>query len=72
MIVGRNRKEICCKWCGKVFDEPGEILKYKGNYYCGDGCLGEYLVDQAEEEIEEVWIDTEENMEFEKGDRYER
>ena len=51
-----------CYWCHKHFDRPGDIYKYKKHYFCDDTCLGEYLVSKAEDEIEVVWHDTEENI----------
>ena len=51
-----------CYWCHKHFDRPGDIYKYKKHYFCDDTCLGEYLVSKAEDDIEVVWNDTEENI----------
>lgn len=62
IIVGRGTREIRCEQCRKVYDYPGEALLYKGKLFCDTSCLGEYLVDQIEEDIDDVWIDTEENI----------
>lgn len=62
MLVGVNGVEIQCRCCHKELDEPGTIIKYDGNFFCSDDCLGAYLVEQVEEDIELVRIDTKENM----------
>lgn len=62
IIVGRGGENICCKNCRKDINKPQDILKYKDDYFCDETCLGEYLVSQVEDEVEEVWADTEENM----------
>ena len=54
-------KESRCHYCDKEWDEPRDVLKYKDHYFCGEECLGAYLVEQADKEIEVVWHDTEEN-----------
>lgn len=42
-----------CWHCGK--DLKRESSYYDGNYFCSDHCLGAYLVEKHEEEVE--WID---------------
>ena len=42
-----------CFHCGK--DLKHESSSYNGNYFCSDYCLGAYLIEQHEDEIE--WID---------------
>lgn len=44
--------EICFH-CGK--DLKHESSSYDGNYFCSDYCLGAYLIEKHEDEIE--WID---------------
>lgn len=51
-----------CYFCGKEWDRPRHILKYKGNYFCNEDCLAEYLLSKAEDETDIEWFDTEENM----------
>jgi len=72
--IAKNRDEINrkqrlkrmenreCYWCHKSFTTPRDILKFKKHYFCDETCLGEYLVDREEENIEVIWHDTEENM----------
>ena len=35
-----------------------EMLGYKGKYFCDDECLGHYLVDKLDGEIETVYFET--------------
>lgn len=58
----RKAKRMECYWCNKKFTEPGYILRYHKHHFCDDKCLGEYLVERAEEEIEKEWFDTPENI----------
>lgn len=51
-----------CEYCGVDYDEPQSILRYQGKYYCDELCLGKYLEEQIDDEVEEEWIDTKENM----------
>lgn len=55
-----------CHWCSKEFDKPHEMIKYHKYYFCCEECLGEYLVNKAQhkEELEVIWVDTEENIEI--------
>ena len=53
-----------CYWCEKVFNKPGDVLKYDEHLFCDEKCLGAYLVEKAELDIETVWIDTTENIEL--------
>ena len=42
-----------CEWCGRELN--GWYLKYRGKFFCrikDDGCLKNYLYEQADEEIE--------------------
>ena len=59
-----KRQNTCC-WCSKEFDKPHEMIKYHKNYFCGEECLGEYLVSKAQQkdEVKVIWVDTEENIE---------
>ena len=54
--------DIQCAWCHMHFTNPKSILKYDDKYFCDDECLGQYLVDKVEGEVEVMWFDTEENM----------
>ena len=58
----KMERESKCFWCHKEWNEPREVIRYKGKYFCDEECLGEYLVDKAEGEFESVWHDTEENI----------
>ena len=62
MIVIGNGVNVTCKCCHKDITSPCEILVYHGMYFCDNDCLGSYLVEQAEDEIEIDWVDTPENM----------
>ena len=62
IIVGEGGRDICCKWCSKIIDKPGTIFKYQDNYYCSEECLMEKLMDDAQDEIEQLWADTNDNM----------
>lgn len=42
-----------CFHCGK--DLRHESSSYNGNYFCSDYCLGAYLIEEHEDEID--WID---------------
>lgn len=60
-----RRKKMCqleCHWCHKDLNKPRYVMKYKRKYFCNEDCLGEYLVSQAEPDVEVVWHDTPENM----------
>ena len=52
-----------CNYCDKQFDEPGYILRYHQKYYCDEKCLGKWLYERADDEVEAVWFDTPENIE---------
>lgn len=55
---------IECSWCRRVFSTPTDLLRYDDKIFCDTNCLGEYLVEKAEEDIEEIWFDTPENIEI--------
>ena len=62
-----------CYWCKKVFNKPGDVLKYDDKLFCDEVCLGAYLVDKVDSDIETEWIDTPENIymcEMEKRAEY--
>lgn len=59
-----------CYCCHR--DLYGECASYDDHYFCSDKCLGEYLVDKLDDEIE--WVDfrpKEEIDEAEREDHYE-
>ena len=59
-----------CYCCHR--DLHGECASYDDHYFCSDKCLGEYLVDKLDDEIE--WVDfrpQEEIDEAEQEDHYE-
>ena len=58
------RKSTECEWCKKVIDTPRSLLRYDDLLFCDEQCLGEYMVDQADGDIEEIWFDTPENIEL--------
>ena len=60
----RRLSMMKCNYCGKYFDEPGYILKYHKKYYCDDRCLAKELLFEVDDEIENYWYDTPENMEI--------
>ena len=60
-IIGTH---IECDWCNRHYDTPRQMLRYDDKFFCDDECLGEYLVDRAEGDIEEIWFDTPENIEI--------
>ena len=62
IIVGEGGRDICCEWCSHNIDKPGTIFKYRDNYYCSEECLMEKLMDDAQDEIEKLWVDTNDNM----------
>ena len=55
---------IECFWCSRVFSTPTDLLRYDDKFFCDSKCLGEYMVDKAEEDIEEIWFDTPDNIEI--------
>ena len=55
---------IECEWCGRVFTTPTDLLGYDDKIFCDSKCLGEYMVDKADEDIDAVWFDTPENIEI--------
>ena len=54
---------IECAWCENVFSTPQDLLKYDNKIFCSSKCLGEYLADKVDDEIETVWFDTPTNIE---------
>lgn len=50
-----------CHQCGNEWDTTRDILKYEDKYFCDDQCLGEYLVEKVDGDIEVVFYETEEN-----------
>lgn len=66
VIVGAH---IECDWCNRQYDTPRAMLRYGDHIFCDDECLGEYLVDKADGEIEEIWFDTPENIEQREVER---
>lgn len=52
-----------CEWCHREID-VGKYIKYDDIPFCDRDCLGEYLVEQAEDEIEDLWHETRENLEM--------
>lgn len=42
----------------------GWYVRYKGKNFCDRDCLAEYLVEKAEDDVEEIWYDTPENLEL--------
>lgn len=59
----RRLEKLKCEWCGKSFNYPGYVLKYKRKHFCDEDCLGKYLVDTSDDKIMREWIDTKENIE---------
>jgi len=51
-----------CANCYKDINNPQMIFKYDGKVFCSEECLKEYLLERVEDEVEEEWFDTEENM----------
>ncbi len=51
-----------CYWCHKHFDTPRHYIRYDKKNFCDEDCLGEFLVDRAEDDMEVLWFDTAENM----------
>ena len=50
-----------CRFCGKEID-VGSYVRYHGMPFCDSSCLGDYLVDQVEDEVEfNCWKSTPEN-----------
>jgi hypothetical protein len=50
-----------CEWCRREIPLGGYI-RYKGKPFCDSDCLGEYLIDEHEEDIQwNCWKDTPEN-----------
>ena len=43
-----------CRYCGQEIG-VGSYLRYKGMPFCEGDCLGDYLVDQADEEGDIEW-----------------
>lgn len=43
----------CCEMCAKPLSR--ECSHYDGKYFCSDSCLGQYLVEKIDDEIE--WVD---------------
>ena len=37
------KKEVCCDWCGKVFERYPSQMKGKSMIFCGRNCLRQYL-----------------------------
>lgn len=52
-----------CEWCGRVFSTPHDFLKVDNKLFCCNECLGEYLVEKMDGEIESIWFDTPTNIE---------
>ena len=50
-----------CAYCGKKWTTTRDILKYDDKYFCDDDCLGSYLVDKADGDIEIIFYETEDN-----------
>jgi len=40
----------------------GDYIRYKGMNFCDRECLAEYLLNDAEDDIVELWNDSEENL----------
>lgn len=51
-----------CEWCGAEI-EVGRYIKYDDMPFCDRDCLGEYLVDRVEDEIDEYWKEAPDNIE---------
>lgn len=50
-----------CEYCGKEI-QVGQYLKYDGKTFCDHDCLGDWFIDQHEDEIEfDCWHSTPEN-----------
>ena len=65
----RKAKKMCkCFQCGYEWTEARTMLKYHRKYFCDEECLKNYLYEKADDEIEEVFIDSPENRELAKGD----
>lgn len=62
-----------CEYCGREIS-IGQYVKYQGKAFCDCDCLGDWFIDQHEDEVEfDCWHSTPENdyltaME-EKGER---
>lgn len=57
-----------CEYCGKTLHR---YLRYKEEHcFCSEQCLGKYLVDLADGEIEECYAYTEEEIEMEEKIRW--
>lgn len=54
---------MVCEWCGREIG-VGHYVRYDDLPFCDRECLGEFLVNRVEDEIEELWHDTEENLEL--------
>ena len=60
-IAKKRKRKMHCYWCDKEWDDSRNVLEYKSKLFCNEQCLGKYLVEKVDDEIRDVWIDTEEN-----------
>lgn len=58
----RKNMEPECANCFKTITEPQMIYKYKRKVFCSIECIKEFLLTRAEDDVEEIWHDTKENM----------
>lgn len=58
-----------CDWCGRVYSTPHDFLKVDDKLFCCNECLGEYLVEKMDGEIEPVWFTTPTNEEIAAKER---
>ena len=61
-IAKQRKRKMHCYYCEKEWDEPRNVIRYKSKLFCNEQCLGRYFVDKADGDIEDVWIDTEVDM----------
>ena len=62
-------KHIECDWCHRHYETPRELVRYDDKIFCDEDCLGQYLVDKADGEIEVIWFDTPDNIEMAEAER---
>ena len=58
----RKGMDLECANCFRQISEPQTIYRYKRRVFCSTECLKEFLFESANDDIEEIWHDTEENM----------
>lgn len=58
-----------CAWCGRVYSTPHDFLRVDNKLFCCEKCLGEYLVEKMDGEIEPVWFNTPTNEEIAAKER---